>query len=502
MKFMKVQTDVERIIFHGIVLLASLGILIFCFSQGISGNDFWWHVKAGEYICKNHVVPTEDIFSWVRFEMEIPWVAHEWMSEVILYLLYQFLGAMGVFWISLGAAGLMLFLLWKQARPYLLGNIAISLAYFCFFSIAAVSFFYGRPHIFSFFLLFFELKFLYSFYEKDGGKSIWFIPLIAVLWSNLHGGSSNLTYLICIMFLFAGMVPISFGRLESKRLSKKSLMKLGVVTLCTMGGIFVNPIGVQVFLFPYINIGDKLSMIYVAEWHAPDVKDLSQLLLYFFPILLVSMGLLIGKQKIRCIDLLLMLFYVYLFMRSVRFILPWFIVADFYAFRYFPEWKVAKIKAKSEKIAAAVFMGMLGVFCLVGLVKMAKTVQGGNVVKQVMTQEAIEAIQKDNPQRLYNDYNFGEALIHAEIPVFFDSRADMYAKTDIFADGLSLCMLKGITKEGDSVKLDVEELIKKYNFDAFVILKARPLYVYLTSHPEKYQLAYEDEELGYFRRLE
>ncbi|MBR4733751.1 MAG: hypothetical protein IK081_13385 [Lachnospiraceae bacterium] len=343
---------------------------------------------------------------------------------------------------------------------------------------------------------------MYSFYENDGGKSIWFVPLIAVLWSNLHGGSSNLTYLICIMFLLAGMFPISFGRLESKRLSKKSLMKLGVVTLCTMGGIFVNPIGVQVFLFPYINIGDKLSMIYVSEWHAPDVKDMSQLLLYFFPILLISMGLIIGKQKIQCIDLLLMLFYVYLFMRSVRFILPWFIVADFYAFRYFPEWKVAKIKAKSEKIAATVFLGILGVFCLVGIVKTAKTLQGGSVVKQVMTQEAIEAVRKDNPQRLYNDYNFGEALIHAEIPVFFDSRADMYAKTDVFADGLSLCTLKGINKEGDSVTLDVEKLIDKYDFDAFVILKARPLYVYLTSHPEKYQLAYEDEELGYFRRLE
>ncbi len=502
MRFTKKQIEIETWILNGIVLLAAMGILIFCFSQGIGGNDFWWHVKAGEFICKNHVVPTEDIFSWVRFETEIPWVAHEWMSEVILYLILNFFGEVGLFWISLGAAGLMLFLLWKQAKPYLLGSVAISLAYFCFFSIVAVGYFYGRPHIFSFFLLFFELKFLYSFYEKDGGKSIWFVPLIAVLWSNLHGGSSNLTYLICIMFLLAGMVPLSFGRLESKRLGKKSLKTLGAVTVCTMGGIFVNPIGVQVFLFPYINIGDKLSMIYVTEWHAPDVKDVSQLLLYFFPIILISMGLLIGKQKIRTIDLLLMLFYVYLFMRSVRFILPWFIVADFYAFRYFPEWKVAKIKTKSEKIAAAAFLGILGVFCLVGLVKTAKTLQGGSFVKQVMTEEAIEVIRKDNPQRLYNDYNFGEALIHAEIPVFFDSRADMYAKTDIFADGLSLCTLNGITKEGESVTLNVGELIDKYDFDSFVILKARPLYVYLTSHPERYELAYEDEELGYFRRLE
>lgn len=499
---MKKQIELETLVFTGIILLTSLGILIYCFSQGIGGNDFWWHIKVGEYICNNHWVPTEDIFSWMRFETKIPWTAHEWMSEVVLYFLYKYFGRAGLFWISLGAAILLLVLLWQQVKPYLQRNMAISLAYFCFFSIVAVGFFYGRPHVFSFFLLFFELKILYAFYEKDGGKAVWFIPLIAILWSNLHGGSSNLTYLICMMFLFAGMVPISFGRLESKRLCKKSLLKLGAVTLCTMGGIFVNPIGVQVFFFPYVNIGDKLSMIYVSEWHAPDIKEMGQLVLFFLPIVLVSMGLIIGKQKIRLIDILIMLFYVYLFMRSIRFILPWFIAADFYAFQYFPEWKVAKIKGKAEKLASVAFLVILGIFCAIGVVKTANTLQSGVIVKQVMSEESINIIRDDQPKRLFNDYNFGEALIHADIPVFFDSRADMYAKTDIFADGLSLCTLNGITKEGESVTLNVGELIDKYDFDSFVILKARPLYVYLTSHPERYELAYEDDELGYFRRLE
>ena len=124
----KVQIEKETYILHGIVLLSALGILIFCFSSGIGGNDFWWHVKAGEYICKYYTVPTKDIFSWVRFEVEIPWIAHEWLSEVIFYGLFRFLGVMGIFWFSLCAAVLMLVLLWNQAKPYLQDNIVISLA--------------------------------------------------------------------------------------------------------------------------------------------------------------------------------------------------------------------------------------------------------------------------------------------------------------------------------------------------------------------------------------
>ena len=33
-------------------LIMGFGSLIFWYANGMNGNDFWWHVKAGEYICK------------------------------------------------------------------------------------------------------------------------------------------------------------------------------------------------------------------------------------------------------------------------------------------------------------------------------------------------------------------------------------------------------------------------------------------------------------------
>ena len=59
----RILNDKEKL---AVIALGAIGIilLLYCFSFGISGNDFWWHVKVGEWICDNKVIPTHDIFSW------------------------------------------------------------------------------------------------------------------------------------------------------------------------------------------------------------------------------------------------------------------------------------------------------------------------------------------------------------------------------------------------------------------------------------------------------
>lgn len=80
-----------------LLLLALLGIVLSCFSGGISGNDFWWHVKVGEYIFEEGSVPTTGIFSWVGMEKGIEWTAHEWLSELIFYCIHNILGDAGIY---------------------------------------------------------------------------------------------------------------------------------------------------------------------------------------------------------------------------------------------------------------------------------------------------------------------------------------------------------------------------------------------------------------------
>ncbi len=55
-------------------------------AREISDPDFWWHLRTGEYIVQTATVPRADVFSGTVAGR--PWVAHEWLSEVIIYALY------------------------------------------------------------------------------------------------------------------------------------------------------------------------------------------------------------------------------------------------------------------------------------------------------------------------------------------------------------------------------------------------------------------------------
>src|SRR5215813_4631993 len=59
-------------------------------ARPLSDGDFWWHLKTGEYIVKTRTIPTADLFSFTNYGKA--WVAHEWLSEVIFYLIYSRLG--------------------------------------------------------------------------------------------------------------------------------------------------------------------------------------------------------------------------------------------------------------------------------------------------------------------------------------------------------------------------------------------------------------------------
>lgn len=479
-----------------------LTLFFYCFSKGIQGNDFWWHVKVGEWICENRMVPTQDIFSWYGMAQGLDWTAHEWLSDVVYYLLLQYTGQIGVFAFSLGAALLMLVLLWREVKPYAVKNLLLSCAFFLPLPFVLYTFFYGRPHLFSFFLLFFELKCLYKFVENPKSKSVYFVPLIACLWSNFHGGSSNLSYLLCVLFLTAGILPENIGRMVSVRLDKKAFIKLSIVTVASALAILVNPVGLDVFVYPYVNMADALMLTVITEWRSPDAKQFGELVLFFLPIFALTIGFLITDKKIRVIDVLVMLAFLFLFFRSVRFIMLWYIAAAFYAFRYMPEFELKRIKGWHKVALSIVLIVLLINPFISSFAKMGETYTRDTLITEVLSDDMVEFVKKDKPERLYNDYNFGEALIYNDVPVFYDARADLYAADHILANGVGLMNLKQMNASASTPYLNVDEMIKQYDFDAILILKTRPLYSYMLSHEKQFECLFEDDTTAYFRAVE
>ena len=46
-------------------------------------NDTWWHVALGRWMVQNHQIYRTEIFSQIGLDR--PFLAHEWLSEVLFY---------------------------------------------------------------------------------------------------------------------------------------------------------------------------------------------------------------------------------------------------------------------------------------------------------------------------------------------------------------------------------------------------------------------------------
>lgn len=104
--------------------------------------------------------------------------------------------------------------------------------------------------------------------------------------------------------------------------------------------------------------------------------------------------------------------------------------------------------------------------------------------------------------RLYNGYNFGSYLLYEGIPVFIDSRCDLYMpefneNMNAFKDFLNL----------NNWNLNnMEKKIDEYGFTHFIVSKNSRIKKYLKMNPDKYQQIYPvgditDDNFTIFERI-
>src|ERR1700732_722527 len=101
----------------------AVGLVLFVWlpnSKGLLADpDSHWHVTVGNWILAHGAVPTVDVYSFTFAGQ--PWIAKEWLSQVLLALAYDAGGWGAVAVLSAAAVGfafaLMMRLLLRDIRP-------------------------------------------------------------------------------------------------------------------------------------------------------------------------------------------------------------------------------------------------------------------------------------------------------------------------------------------------------------------------------------------------
>ncbi|MDD5036937.1 MAG: hypothetical protein PHE55_19600, partial [Methylococcaceae bacterium] len=187
MKTLKIPFGKYEELFRRSLLLSSLYILVMSISitkDAVLDPDIGWHLRTGQWIYEHGEVPRTDPFS--IYGQGKPWVAYSWLFELLVYGLYQVFGPIGLVvltvTLSLCIASVLLLLLRtiEQNAAMVIGLTALG--------IIAMSSLLSSPRPWLFSMLFFviEMNMLLRARRSEDCRPIAMLPVIYVLWSNLH----------------------------------------------------------------------------------------------------------------------------------------------------------------------------------------------------------------------------------------------------------------------------------------------------------------------------
>ena len=448
---------------------------LFLTSNFILESDYFWHIKAGEMMFKNGPI-THDIFSWIVNGKY--WMSHEWLFEVIIYFLKTVFGNYHLLIYSFITILGTLLLIYVPNRDRFSKNVFYSLLYILFLITMLLGGVQARPHLLGFVFLSATIYLLYDLYRNENSKKIYLLPLITIIWANAHGGSSNLSYILCLIFLICGMFKFKFNKIEAERFSKNQLIKYLIVSILCMIAICINIHGVKMFIYPYLNMADTTMLKNISEWQ-PTSLSLMNHYVYYFYLLMIVITMLVSKKKIKLLDFVLFGFVTYLGLKSIRFWVYSPIIMSFIIFDYVSE-------KKTGELSLAIFSGLLCGFIVLSAINISKI---NFNYKVYLDKKVINIIKKENPKKLFNMYNYGGELIYHDIKVFVDGRADLYSQHN-FKDYLNIA-----NGTNDYVKL-----IDVYNFDYLLIDKTYPIYAYL-KYNDNYEVIYKNKNLVFYKKI-
>ncbi|MEJ2007081.1 MAG: hypothetical protein P8Z30_02825 [Acidobacteriota bacterium] len=110
-------------------------------------GDTWWHVTVGEHILSTGHWPTKDTYSFTV--NGAPWIAYEWLGEVIMAFASRLAGLKGLMALLLMMCGAFVLLLYYYAYQNSRNAMAAFLACVALLPLAS-SFFTLRPQMFGY----------------------------------------------------------------------------------------------------------------------------------------------------------------------------------------------------------------------------------------------------------------------------------------------------------------------------------------------------------------
>jgi hypothetical protein len=304
-----------------LIFVGLLGALVFTpLSVRLMGDaGIGWHIRTGQQILATHSIPRVDSFSSTMTGR--PWFAWEWLFDLVVGQLEAAMGLNGVVWFT--AVVIATVFAWMFGLLMARGaNLLAALVLVLLAVSASMIHFLARPHVLSwlftlawFWILDSSERARFDGWDGQTKQWLWALPLLMLVWVNLHGGFL-VGFVLQGIFLMGALwrwfitkeVPIE-GLLQ-KTAARKRARNLTGVGMLSAAASLANPYGWKLYPHIYSYLSNRFLMDHIDEFQSPNFHGVAQRC--FLALLLVTVAVLaVHGRKVRLSQGLTVLFAVY-----------------------------------------------------------------------------------------------------------------------------------------------------------------------------------------------
>lgn len=503
-------------------------------------NDTFYTIKIGEYVVNNGIT-MKDPFSWHE---DLEYTFPHWAYDVLTYLVYNIGGMTGVYVLTIVLACIL-------GLSIYFTNVKLSNNKIISFALTIITMYLLKPYIcaraqlVTFILFILTVFFIEKFLDTKKLRYAIILLIIPVLIANLHLATFYFYFILYLPYFAEYAVYIlsycnviisksivdsirkkikkhgetpelleklnkaekkskSIAQKQDARMENSYKIKISyrkntkyLIIICIVALLtgFLTPLGTTPYTY-LIKTMQGISTKNINE-HLPVTLANDTKLLVVFIIYIGVTGF--TRSKVRFCDLCMLggigLLAIYSRRQSSMLYLLGILVLNRLISEIMINYNKKAIQKLEEKISSIV-----GIAVICFIVVICSIYQYSKKINDPYIDEISYPVQaskwiKDNLDtniiKLYNEYNFGSYLIYEDIPVFVDSRCDLYMPefnkdVYVFRDFLNF----------HSVKIsDMEQRIKAYGFTHFIVSNGSKMASYLRDRPEQYKKIYPVDDI-------
>lgn len=558
------MTDKTKMKFN---VLAIFCILIFSFALTpvTFQNDTYYTIKIGEHIVQTGQIDMQDPFSWHE---DLPYTYNHWLYDVSTYLVYNLgenigIGGFCALYIATIILSMILGIVLYYVSCKLCKNQVVAFLVSMATMYLLKNFIAARAQLVTFILFALTILFIEQFISTRKKRYAIYLIIIPILIANLHCAVWPFYFVLYLPYVVEYMlavltdvqlyyfIAIKWNELKIKKLTKKGkLDEIGkyqekiahlqldkengrqlrkknetkafkvifkredsvkwlmvIMLICTLTGL-LTPIGTTPYtLLPKLMQGNTTQNI---SEHQPLTLINNRAMLIVFTVFL--MFLIFTDTKLSLRDFFMLAGLTLLTFMTRRQASMFVIVCGFIFAKMSANFLRKYDKDGTDKVIK-IMTSLLGkIFTVLLVILLSFIMYKGKINNEFVNSSSYPVKAADyileeldiNNMRLFNEYNYGSYLLYRGIPVFIDSRADLYAPEfngkknadgkydgrDIFSDYINT---SNITKY-------YEETFEKYKI-TYVILKTNTKLNMLISRDENYKELYKDNSFVIYERL-